>query len=393
MEEDKRVKTAILRHKGRKHPLISIVFTDNSEQAVTVKADLKTAQKILFRTKREIALGTFNLDEFMHRSSNDGITLKEFRDRFLEHRQKLVHIGHLSKATYEHDQLSLNTLCDRLGINIKISSLSQDDVINFLVLLKDSRTQRGRRFTPGAINSYLRNIKTAFNWAMSEKLIRENPFKGISRLPDPMHRQFRYLDEETIEIIRKFLQDKPEWQLDIFNFCLWTGARRGEVFNLTKQNLFVDVIKGESVPFARLTGKGQKSRNMPLCAEVCELLNRRVKYLEDDAKQFELMDRSKSPTMVREKMLSRLKQGYLFWEIIDQQSITKAFGRARRILGLAYFNVHSLRHSFATFCIKDEIPVTTVKEFLGHTDIATTMIYARTDESVKAKDIKKMKVR
>jgi hypothetical protein len=46
-------------------------------------------------------------------------------------------------------------------------------VINFLVLLKDSRTRRGKTFTPGAINSYLRNIKTGFNWAMSEKSIRK----------------------------------------------------------------------------------------------------------------------------------------------------------------------------------------------------------------------------
>jgi hypothetical protein len=111
---------------------------------------------------------------------------------------------------------------------------------------------------------------------------------------------------------------------------LWTGARRSEAFNLTKQNSFIDLIKGEKVAFAQLTHKGQKSRNMPLCAEVCEQLTRCVKYLEDDAKQFELMDRSKTPTMDHQKMLSRLRQGYLFWEIIDQHSITKAFGRAGR---------------------------------------------------------------
>jgi site-specific recombinase XerD len=52
-------------------------------------------------------------------------------------------------------------------------------------------------------------------------------------------------------------------------------------------------------------------------------------------------------------------------------------------LGPGYFNVHSLRHSFATFCIKDRIPVTTVKEFLGHSNISVTIIYAKTDESVK----------
>ena len=97
--------------------------------------------------------------------------------------------------------------------------------------------------------------------------------------------------------------------------------------------------------------------------------------------------------MDQQKMLSRHRQGYLFWAIIDQHIITKVFGRARRALGIAYFNVHSLRHSFATCCIKDGIPVTTVKELPGHSDITTAMIYAKTDEEVKAKDIKRMKAR
>lgn len=65
-------------------------------------------------------------------------------------------------------------------------------------------------------------------------------------------------------------------------------------------------------------------------------------------------------------MFSRLKQGYLFWEIIEQHIITKAFGRARRALGLDNVNVLS-----ATFCIKDEIQVTMVKEFIG---IATLLL-------------------
>jgi len=232
-----------------------------------------------------------------------------------------------------------------------------------------------------------------FNWAVREKLIYENPWKEVSRLPDPASGTFRYLEEDIIEKIREYLADKPEWQLDVFNLSLWTGARRGELFDLTKQNLFVDIIKGEKVPFARFTGKGNKSRNMPLCAEACQLLDRRVKYLNDPEKQFEIIDRSKVPSQDPDIVISRLKQGYIFWEITEIHSITKAFGRARRALGLPYFNAHSLRHSFATYCLKDDIPITTVKEFLGHRDIGTTMIYAKTDEEVKAKDIKKMKAR
>ena len=132
---------------------------------------------------------------------------------------------------------------------------------------------------------------------------------------------------------------------------------------------------------------------MPLCAEACILLDRRIRYLDDPDKQFEIMDRSKVPSKDQRLVISRLKQGFIFWEITEIHSITKAFGRARRALDIGYFNAHSLRHSFATYCIKDNIPITTVKEFLGHRDISTTMIYAKTDEEVKAKDIKRMKAR
>jgi integrase len=157
--------------------------------------------------------------------------------------------------------------------------------------------------------------------------------------------------------------------------------------------LYIDVIKGEKVPFVQLFGKGRKVLNMPLCPEACEVLDRRVKYLTDDAKQFEIMDRSKSPKQNKPMIESRRKQGYLFWEIIDSHSITKAFARVREALDLDYFNVHSLRHSFATYCLKDDVPVTTVKEFLGHRDIKTTMIYAKTDDELKAVDMKKVRPR
>ena len=132
---------------------------------------------------------------------------------------------------------------------------------------------------------------------------------------------------------------------------------------------------------------------MPLCPEACELLERRIKYLTDPLKQFEILDKSKSPSQAIELIKSRCKQGFLFWEIIDSHSITKAFARAKKALELDYFNVHSLRHSFATFCLRDDVPVTTVKEFLGHRDIKTTMIYAKTDDELMAEDIKKVKPR
>jgi site-specific recombinase XerD len=45
--------------------------------------------------------------------------------------------------------------------------------------------------------------------------------------------------------------------------------------------------------------------------------------------------------------------------------------------------VHILRHTFAKTLVSKNINLSTIKDLLGHENIATTMIYAKSDESNK----------
>jgi site-specific recombinase XerD len=54
---------------------------------------------------------------------------------------------------------------------------------------------------------------------------------------------------------------------------------------------------------------------------------------------------------------------WVFRENLKKTSITKRV------------NLHSLRHSYATHLLEDGLNIVTVKELLGHAEIATTMIY------------------
>jgi site-specific recombinase XerD len=74
----------------------------------------------------------------------------------------------------------LDLLLTHVDSNTIINNITSDDIVNFIVLLKDSNNKNGKPFKPGTINSYLKHLKAAFNWAVKEKLIIENSFKDVN---------------------------------------------------------------------------------------------------------------------------------------------------------------------------------------------------------------------
>lgn len=56
-----------------------------------------------------------------------------------------------------------------------------------------------------------------------------------------------------------------------------------------------------------------------------------------------------------------------------------------------HISSHVARHSFATVCLNNNIPIEVVKEFLGHKDIKTTAIYAKILDKTVNKEFDKLK--
>jgi integrase len=62
---------------------------------------------------------------------------------------------------------------------------------------------------------------------------------------------------------------------------------------------------------------------------------------------------------------------------LDATYASKAFSYALEAAGVPHRRVRDLRHTYAFNAAKAGIPLTSLREWLGHADHATTSIYAR----------------
>jgi integrase/recombinase XerD len=119
--------------------------------------------------------------------------------------------------------------------------------------------------------------------------------------------------------------------------------------------------------FIRVTGKGNKTRLVPMGRKACEAIN---DYLETERRVLV------RPRTGSELFLSRRGQKLTrqrVWQIIKE------------IAELAGFDIriypHLLRHSFATHLLSNGADLRIIQELLGHADISTTQIYTHVDQN------------
>jgi integrase len=71
--------------------------------------------------------------------------------------------------------------------------------------------------------------------------------------------------------------------------------------------------------------------------------------------------------------------GPSMFSAIDMEIASRTFGKYVKRAKMTGFHLHSLRHTFATNLIAMGVDIYTVSRLLGHSDIRTTMIYAKSN--------------
>ena len=147
-----------------------------------------------------------------------------------------------------------------------------------------------------------------------------------------------------------------------------SGLRISELCGLNFNSLD---LKNENGPCARITGKGKKTRLVPLSrasiAAIAEYLQRR-----GTAKPKDPIFLGERGDRLIPRTIQRNLKAYLIKANLD-----------------ADYTPHKLRHSFATHLLDHGADIRVIQELLGHESLATTQIYTKVSQSKAADSYRK----
>ncbi|MGB0466449.1 MAG: tyrosine recombinase XerC [Pontibacterium sp.] len=252
---------------------------------------------------------------------------------------------------YQRDLERLVAFMDDSRIN-RWSSLKSNDVRQFAAFLHRNG------LSGSSIQRMLSAVRSFYKYLTRESLVEQNPALGVQapksprKLPQTLDvdQMTRLLDIPVTDAVSA--RDSAMLEL-IYS----SGLRLSELVSLNLNDL--DWQDASLV----VTGKGQKSRMLPVGSKAIKALERWLAVRGQLAGALETaLFVSNRATRIS---VRTVEQRFEHW------------GKRLGVQGRVY--PHRLRHSFASHLLESSQDLRAVQELLGHADISTTQIYTHLD--------------
>lgn len=257
-----------------------------------------------------------------------------------------------------------------LTINKHIRDITSDDIRLYLAKKKVQKVS----------SSYLANIhrtlSSFFTWATAEEWVEKNPMLRVEKIKIH-YKPEDALTDEQMELVRYCCKTKREKAL--VEFLYSTGCRIAEACALNITD--IDFDKDE----CQVLGKGQKYRMVYLSQRCKFALKDYLSSRKDDHPA--LFGYDFDPLVSEQMRQSQIDKLGINGRLVPDE----ARQIIMRIGHRAGFRVHPhlLRKTVATQALKRGMPIEEVRVMLGHNSIATTTIYAQTQQDAVKQSHKK----
>lgn len=267
-------------------------------------------------------------------------------------------IVHLSTIRPETKKRYLIDIKRRIGPHFryrKLSSITSEMIEEFK--LKISQEMR----SPKSVNNCLHTLRLMLNKAVKWKMLTRSPYNCDS-IKIPRNYNYQWWDDR--QDIEEFLYE-AKWRTKYYAayvIALETGMRLGEITGLSVED--VDFTRGRIRVhrqwYERLKQLG------PCKHDIERYIDFRPQGNLGLALKAAIAERKEGPVIVNEKGERAL----------NHHIAVRHFKRVIKHSGVKDINFHALRHTFASWYMKEIGDIWELKRILGHTNIVTTQRYA-----------------
>lgn len=284
------------------------------------------------------------------------LTLAELYEEWIENHVKI----NLTPKTGEFYEYLWERNLKPSG-SLKLKTTTTKNIHKILIGIEGDRTR----------NAAYKMLKAMFNKAIRWGYLLNNPCDQIDT-PKYKAKEKKTLGETEIQnVMKSIVQEELKFQA-IFYFAAMCGMRKQEIIGLkwsdinfkdksfTIQRAATTLHKIGTVSKETKTDKSNRTLYFPVGLDVILL-----KHMNQQNEQ----KRKCGDKWVNEGWIFTQWNGKLM-DLNTPSHWWKGFAEANGIVGVTF---HGLRHTAATFMIKNNVPISAVSGVLGHANISTTL--------------------
>ncbi|NOU40320.1 MAG: site-specific tyrosine recombinase XerD [Methylotenera sp.] len=257
----------------------------------------------------------------------------------------------LAKNTLESYRLDLTTFALWLPSQSKqLLTVEQADIQQYLAV-------KFPQSKPRSISRLIASLRRFYRYLLRENRMNVDPTLQIEspKLPRSLPKSLN--EDEVVALLNAPNLSEPAGLRDraMLELLYACGLRVSELVSIKT----TEVSVSDSV--VRVTGKGSKTRLVPMGEEAADWISRYLKEARGKILQKRLSD----ALFVTNRGEAMTRQA--FWYLIKRYALLAGITK--------HMSPHVLRHAFATHLLNHGADLRVVQMLLGHSDISTTQIY------------------
>ena len=295
---------------------------------------------------------------------DDQITLSEYLDYWKE---RYV-LPRLKQSTIDGYINCIRIIRENLG-HIRLCKLDHSTINAFYLNLRQPAT-RNASSKPMALNS-IRYVKRVLNKALGdailEKIIRENPCRGI-KVSGKSETIYNTLTKSEVDLLTDHIRGTSLF-LPV-SLCVSMGLRRGEALGLCWEDVDFEtenisirksLVMTSTGPILQTPKTKNSFRTLPM--------QKKIKPILLAAKEEREANRKLLGKEYHDNGFVCCKEN---GDSYSPNYITHRFTNVLNDLPITKIRYHDLRHTFATIALENNVPLKVVSYFLGHATLSIT---------------------